>query len=58
MLIFEILQVIGEELGKSVVHKNFQYDKGYYMGLDTTKPALGVSDKVSFKLVSSATETS
>ena len=30
----------------------------YYMGLVATKPVFGVSDKVSFKSVSSATETS
>ena len=31
---------------------------GNDMGLDATKPVFGVSDKVSFKPVSSATETS
>ena len=30
----------------------------YYLGLDATKPVFGVSDKASFKTVSSATETS
>ena len=29
-----------------------------YIGLDATKPVFGVSDKASFKPVSSATETS
>ena len=33
--------------------------KAYYnMGLDATKPVFGVSDKASYKPVSSATETS
>ena len=42
----------------TVFHKNSMLSCKHYLGLVVTKPVFGVSDKASFKPVSSATETS
>ena len=42
---------------QNFVSKPYQLSN-FKMGLDATKPVFGVSDKASFKQVSSATETS
>ena len=46
---------LSSELKSQYKHYNISQAK---MGLDATKPVFGVSDKASFKPVSSATETS